>query len=133
MKITKDGFVWITVEPSLAIKIWNSDIFTLYALYSDDSESMIENESQLIAAISKGLEIGIEGGQLENYGTEKERSTYLCKCNKCNAILIDENPAEDSIKYEMNGNEKNMEFLKDDCGWFWGCPNCKTDGYLMDL
>jgi len=61
----------------------------------------------------------------------------LCKCNNCDSILIDENPQVDAKEHELTGIEKNMEYVKDeeaqDCDYFWACPECLTDGYLVDL
>lgn len=135
MKITKDGFIWLVVEPDLAFKIWESELFQLYILYNDDSESMVESESQLSSATTNGLKIGIEVGFLHGYNKvrEKAQTSYLCKCNMCDAVLIDENPAIDAKEQELTGNEQEMELLQDESGTFYGCPNCKTDNYLMDL
>lgn len=58
---------------------------------------------------------------------------HLCKCNNCDTILTDENPQVDAPKLPLQGNEEQMERLKDEDGDFWGCPRCKTDVYLMDL
>lgn len=60
-------------------------------------------------------------------------SDYLCKCNNCDTILVDRNPQENAFKLPLQGNEEEMECIKDEDGVFWGCPHCKTDGYLMDL
>lgn len=58
---------------------------------------------------------------------------YLCKCSNCDTILIDRNPQIDTPKLSLQGNEEQMECLKDEDSEFWGCPHCKTDGYLTDL
>ena len=39
------------------------------------------------------------------------------KCNDCQFI----------------GEEDDLEILKDNTEYFKGCPNCKTDSYLMDI
>lgn len=57
----------------------------------------------------------------------------LCKCNNCDAILIDENPKISAIEYELQGTELYMERFTDENGEFFGCPNCKIDDYLMDM
>lgn len=61
-KTTRDGFVWLLVTPRQARKLWEAEIFTLYRLYSDDSESMIESEVDLESTIKGGYRIGIEVG-----------------------------------------------------------------------
>lgn len=57
----------------------------------------------------------------------------LCKCNNCDAILIDENSQFGAIDYVLKGTELYMERFTDENGEFVGCPNCKTDDYLMDM
>lgn len=67
MKITKDGFVWLTVHSDKAVELWQKEVFSLFILYDDDSESLIESEAQLSKAIACGLQIGIEVGKIENF------------------------------------------------------------------
>ena len=59
---------------------------------------------------------------------------YLCKCNKCNSVLIDKNPQFGAVEYTLIGNEKDMVLLVDfDGDIYYGCPKCETDDYLIDL
>lgn len=63
IKVTReDGFVWLLVPAEKARKLWAADVFTLYRLYDDDSESLIENEADLESTIEGGYRIGIEVG-----------------------------------------------------------------------
>lgn len=63
VKITReDGFVWLLVPTGKARKLWAAEVFTLYRLYADDSESMIESEADLESTIEGGYRIGIEVG-----------------------------------------------------------------------
>lgn len=60
----------------------------------------------------------------------------LCKCNKCGTILIDENPQIEADEFELRGDEEYMIWdkdVEDNDDVHWVCPNCYTDGYLMDL
>lgn len=58
----------------------------------------------------------------------------LCKCNNCESILIDENPQIGAKELEVPGNAKEMIQVQEDGGtFFWACPECKTDEYLMDI
>lgn len=60
---------------------------------------------------------------------------YFCKCNNCDRILIDENPATNAKKIEVtDGKYYSMEFIQESPyeGGFWACPHCKTDAYLTD-
>ncbi len=64
MKITKDNFVWKLVN-NQAKELFSTGIFEIFALYGDDSESLIETSTQLNEALEQGLDIGIEVGFLE--------------------------------------------------------------------
>ncbi|WP_373156913.1 hypothetical protein [Bacteroides cellulosilyticus] len=75
MKITNDCFVWLTVDSKKATEIWQKEVFNLFALYDDDSETLIESEAQLANAISCGFQIGIEVGQLENHKSTQNGET----------------------------------------------------------
>ena len=57
---------------------------------------------------------------------------HKCKCNFCDAILVDTNPQVGAAYYKYNG-EFSTESMVDEEGGLIGCPNCKTDAYLMDL
>jgi hypothetical protein len=63
MKVTADGFVWLLVTEK-AKEIFNSGLFSLFVLYDDDSESLIEEFEDLNKALENGLSIGIEVGHL---------------------------------------------------------------------
>lgn len=64
----KDGFVWLVLTTEQARKLWKIDVFPLYVLYNDDSESMIESEEELENDIRQGFPIGIEVGFLSEMG-----------------------------------------------------------------
>ena len=57
---------------------------------------------------------------------------HICKCNNCDARIIDENPKNERKQY-VEGNEVSMIQSEDEDGIHWACPNCETDEYLMDL
>lgn len=63
MKVTADGFVWLLVTEK-AKEVFNSGLFSLYILYEDDSESLIQDFEDLDKALEYGLSIGIEVGHL---------------------------------------------------------------------
>lgn len=86
MKVTKDGFVWLTVSNEKAIEIWDKAIFDLYILYGDDSESLIEKGAQLRNAIACGFQLGIEVGKLEGWvskGKAIEAHENACPMINC--------------------------------------------------
>ena len=61
-----DGFVWCVVTKR-AKEIWDSNLFELYILHNDGSESSVHDYGIDVAiemAREYGLEIGIEGGYL---------------------------------------------------------------------
>ena len=62
MKITKNKFVWLTIEDWQAKKIFNAGIFELFVLHDDDSESLIDTYTNLDYAIDNNSVIGIEVG-----------------------------------------------------------------------
>lgn len=59
---------------------------------------------------------------------------YLCKCNMCGNILIDNNPLPDAVLYEYRNGLGELAQLEDVVTGeiYWGCPNCQTDDYLID-
>lgn len=62
MRVMKDGFVYKLVTADKAKKILYQNLFELYAIYDDDSESLIETLSDLDRAIEQNNEIGIPVG-----------------------------------------------------------------------
>ena len=60
-----DGFVWFGVTDK-AKEIFDSDLFELYVLYKDGTESSVHDfetiDEAIAVAKSKGLHIAIEGG-----------------------------------------------------------------------
>ena len=58
-----DGFVWLVVTDK-AEEIYFSDLFELYALYPDGSESQIAGLEDLQTCLEFGLEIGVEVGYI---------------------------------------------------------------------
>jgi len=56
-----NGFVWLVVTDK-AEEIYFSDLFELYALYDDGSESLIESFEHLTIELDNRIEIGVEVG-----------------------------------------------------------------------
>jgi hypothetical protein len=69
-KITKDGFIWLLVTVQVK-EIYESNLFTLYKLYDDGSEAMVESIEDLNEALEKGIDIGIEVGFVEPVRTAR--------------------------------------------------------------
>lgn len=63
----------------------------------------------------------------------KNNLVYLCQCNKCGNILFDENPQVDSQMYIAPKGTLSMVQVDDSNDFFWACPICRTDKYLIDL
>lgn len=63
MKVTADGFVWLLVTEK-AEEVFSSGLFSLYKLYDDDTEALIETFEDLDLALENGFSIGIEVGHL---------------------------------------------------------------------
>lgn len=59
LKITKDDeFVWKVINTDYARKMYNLNIEPIYRLYEDDSESLVENVSEITEDGVYGIEIG---------------------------------------------------------------------------
>jgi hypothetical protein len=58
-----NGFVWLVVTDK-AEEIYFSDLFELYALYDDGSESLIESFEHLTTELDNRIEIGVEVGYI---------------------------------------------------------------------
>ncbi len=60
----------------------------------------------------------------------------ICRCNSCNQLYIDTNPQSDAPRYELP-DDHDLQTLtlqvETDGDLFQGCPECKTDAYLMDI
>lgn len=63
-KVHADGFVWLVISNEQARQLWEAQVFTLYTLYDDGSEAMIETEEDLENSIQRSATIGIEVGFL---------------------------------------------------------------------
>ena len=79
--------------------------------------------------------------EADSQPTENENGSELCYCNSCGCYLIDNNPQADAKKYDTDIAEGVLEQFKEpvdnnspnDTEYFWGCPHCKTDEYLIDV
>ena len=62
-----NGFVWFLVT-NKAKEVYESNLFELYVLYKDGTESSVHDfktiDDAIAVALNKGLEIGIEGGYI---------------------------------------------------------------------
>ena len=59
LKITKDDeFVWKVINTDYARKIYDLNIEPIYRLYEDDSESLVEDVSEITEDGIYGIEIG---------------------------------------------------------------------------
>jgi hypothetical protein len=66
-------------------------------------------------------------------------TAQLCRCNNCMCIMVDQNPI-DQPEFEIPAFAVDMELIQEEDEQtgnmienFWGCPNCKTDAYLIDV
>ena len=123
MKITKDNFVWKLVTDK-AKEVFKTGLFELYALHNDESESLIENYSDINEALESGLEIGISVGRIETKegDFEKENKLLIQYFRKLRSQLLDGRFKEDSvlikaIDYALDGKKELRVYLVD--GYFW--------------
>ncbi len=72
--------------------------------------------------------------ELINENKSTDEGVNLCKCNRCDLVMLDANPQINAPKYKVNVfNFADMKYLKDNGGdYFFGCPNCESDEYLTD-
>lgn len=101
--------------------------YTTQNVRCDADHHVIKNECEE-GCDDKFVEIEVEDGEENNMDYD-----CLCLCNKCGATLIDRNPMCTAKMLPLQGNEQNMILIEDKDEKFWGCPNCRTDEYLMDL
>lgn len=70
MLITKDGFVWMDVTERVSkgdaelLDVWSFG--NLYVLYSDGSDSLVEDKESFLQYLEDGLRFVIEVGYLKN-------------------------------------------------------------------
>ncbi len=132
MKITKDGFIFKTLNSDEAKTVFSSGAFALYRLNSDDTESLIESFDELNECFENGIEIGIEVGQLstndckqtlENQGfyTEKLWSVvdvidnYDCDNETALKILdkgLNNDATMEQCWYAINEEAQSMGLMK---------------------
>jgi len=65
MKITKDNFVWRKLDKIQASRIIIMDIFQVFELHDDGSESLITSLNDLHKVFDRGGEVAIEVGFLQ--------------------------------------------------------------------
>lgn len=60
--------------------------------------------------------------------------TYLCKCTKCDVVLLDQNPQKGAVRQPIPEGARDMELINDGSGgYIWTCPECGMDDFLIDL
>lgn len=64
IKITTDGFVWKLINKEKAEKILMLELFEIYTLYNDESESLILNFEDIEDAFNNGDKVGIPVGHI---------------------------------------------------------------------
>ena len=75
--ITKDNFVWLDVTEAMKHghkkreEYWLAH--ELYAVYDDDSESLLESHTEIDEALQLGVKVCIEGGYLPAQHTTHPR------------------------------------------------------------
>lgn len=63
LKVIKN-FTYLIVNEIEAFKIFDNNIFELYELHQDDSESLIETRKCIEIALRNGNKIGIEAANI---------------------------------------------------------------------
>ena len=61
-------------------------------------------------------------------------TAQFCKCNSCDEVFFDTNPADQPFfEIPKNKSFRELTVQEDEDGPFKGCPECKTDGALVDV
>jgi hypothetical protein len=66
MKVMNDGFIYKLVNEEKAKQIFELNLFELYIIWDDDSETLIDDLMLLNEVLERGYEIGIPVGNLNN-------------------------------------------------------------------
>ena len=69
MIITKDNFIWKEVSDS-AIDLFRANAVELFAVYHDESESLLESEDEIKFCNDNNIPICIEVGKLPKKDTD---------------------------------------------------------------
>jgi hypothetical protein len=60
--------------------------------------------------------------------------SQFCKCNNCGEVFFDTNPDDQPcLKIPKNKGFRETTTQEGEDGYFIGCPECKTDGALIDV
>jgi hypothetical protein len=96
IKITKDdSFVWLLITEK-SREIFMSGLFSMYILYDDDSETLIEGYSQLLEALENGMDIGLEVGKIPSKEPQadlqkeviKKSGINIVSCGMCAEVIL---------------------------------------------
>ena len=60
-----DNFVWLLVT-EIADEVYESNLFDVYVLHHDGSESLVSRYADITDAVECGLDIGIEVGHVKD-------------------------------------------------------------------
>lgn len=136
---------------------YEADFISLYldGIYQGEIAIFINDDSntelEYIILNSKNFYL-TELKAMNMKGNKPLFTTYICKCNNCDSILIDKNPQFEALKHNIYLDD-NKEFVNEngisvlemvslkepnpdpdaETEYFWACPKCETDGYLVDL
>ena len=70
-KVTSDGYVWCIVTYAAPV-LFSSGAMDIYELHDDDTESLIQTQEHLNAALESGNPIGIDVDFINNLTNIKE-------------------------------------------------------------
>lgn len=65
MKMTKEGFIWKIIPTEKQTMLWNTGLFPMFILHEDDTETLLETDTQFLEAYFKNETIGIEVGHYQ--------------------------------------------------------------------
>jgi hypothetical protein len=112
---TEDKFIWKVVTAAQALAIMREDIFPLYALFENETESMVCDQEELKQYIKDGVELGVEVGFV-NYKEEQQlRDLIICHdfyFEMANGLPYRRGKIERENIMELSKSVKRSDFVK---------------------
>lgn len=71
----RNGFVWLPIT-NKAKEVFASQLFDVYKLHDDGSESLCESYADINDAIEYGIELAIEVGSIESKERDEAEDRY---------------------------------------------------------
>tara|TARA_R110000803_G_scaffold56959_3_gene114667 strand:+ start:9845 stop:10147 length:303 start_codon:yes stop_codon:yes gene_type:complete len=93
IKTMSDGYNFFTITKEQAERVYKAEAFSLYAIFDDDSESLLESLDEIVEAFDMGVDVGIEIGHIKKpkVGTWFHKAEKILKDGHWYAKITDIN------------------------------------------